>query len=199
MFLYQGSHFSGLTKFQDFFSKFPSIFFLYFKSNFQVVLSQYLKTIELHLNQNGPVLLYLKLKLSYPAFPLIKEDAVLFQTENTKLNTFYWLYHIFSSIFIKNHQIPDFFFRCTVIFQSFPGQVGTSPLDTLITVRAPLHLATAMTLRDRSEINYIDYALYCYIQHLRQRLPLNYLSLGDCFVSDSRAMSLRFWSRSRCM
>ena len=61
-------------------------------------------------------------------------------------------------------------------------------------VRAPLHLATAMTLRDRFPINYIDYALYCYIQRLRLQLQLNYLSLGDCSVTDSRVMSLGFWS-----
>ena len=57
--------------------------------------------------------------------------------------------------------------------------------------------ASAMTRRSRSQINYRDYALYCYIQclHLCLWLWLNYLLLGDRFVTDSRATSLRFWSR----
>ena len=58
-------------------------------------------------------------------------------------------------------------------------------------VRAHLHPVTATSLRHHSQISSIVLVLYCYTKCLPLRVQLILLSLGNCFVTDSGAISQR--------
>ena len=100
---------------------------------------------------------------------------------------------------------------CAVVRGSGSGQytvVGVNEIDMNLyrtgvvwvsSLKDHLHPPTATRLRWRCDISLRNqlHRLCTVLLHTAWRLPLwlNYLSLGDGFVSDSRAMSMWFWSR----